>query len=340
MTADQVLTPQGVDSDAGLDQALRPRNFVEFVGQRGLVENLSVYIQAARERGEPLDHLLLSGLPGLGKTTLANIVARELAVECRVTSGPALTRPGDLAGILTGLSRGDLLFIDEIHRLPAAVEEYLYAAMEDFSIDILIDQGPSARSVRVPLPRFTLVGATTREGLLSAPFRSRFGLLEKLDLYPPEDIAEIVRRSASRLSVAIDEDSVGSVSRVSRGTPRVANRLVKRLRDFAQVEGGGRISSDICENALRRLGIDEQGLVETDRRILRALHRAGASPVGLKTLAVAVGEEQETIEDVYEPFLITEGWLVRTPRGRTLTDRAFRWFEEREGTPRHDGRLF
>jgi Holliday junction DNA helicase RuvB len=338
---DPVLSPEGAEADGSLDQALRPRSFDEFVGQKALLENLRVYIRAAQGRGEPLDHVLLSGLPGLGKTTLANLIAKELGVECRATSGPALVRPADLAGILTNLAKGDLLFIDEVHRLPAPVEEILYSAMEDFAIDILIDQGPSARSVRVPLQRFTLVGATTREGMLSAPLRGRFGLLEKLDLYPPSDIEEIVRRSSARLGVAIDEKALTRVARVSRGTPRVANRLVKRLRDFAQVTAGGRITEAVGADGLRRLQIDDHGLCETDRRILTALHRAGGGPVGLKTVAVAVGEDEMTIEDVYEPFLLTEGWLLRTPRGRRLTDRAAAWLGKNRERPGADqGTLF
>jgi Holliday junction DNA helicase RuvB len=338
---DPVLRPEGDDSDGSLDQALRPRSFDEFVGQSALLENLRVYIRAAQGRGEPLDHVLLSGLPGLGKTTLANLIAKELGVECRSTSGPALVRPADLAGILTNLARGDLLFIDEIHRLPASVEEFLYSAMEDFAIDILIDQGPSARSVKVPLQRFTLVGATTREGMLSAPLRGRFGLLEKLDLYPPSDIEEILRRSSARLGVGIDEAPLKRVARVARGTPRVANRLVKRLRDFAQITADGRITDAVGIDALKRLGIDDNGLCETDRRILVALMRAGGGPVGLKTVAVAVGEDTETIEDVYEPFLLTEGWLMRTPRGRRLTDRASEWLGKNRPKPGTDqGSLF
>ncbi|MCG3135568.1 MAG: Holliday junction ATP-dependent DNA helicase RuvB [Planctomycetes bacterium] len=332
MQNDPVLERRAADSsEARLEQSLRPQNLDEFVGQGPLVANLRVYVQAAKGRGEPLDHVLLSGLPGLGKTTLAHILARELGVACRVTSGPALTRPGDLAGILTDIAAGDVLFVDEIHRLPAPVEEYLYSAMEDFAIDITIDQGQSARSVRVPLQRFTLVGATTREGLLSAPFRSRFGLLEKLELYPASELERIVRRTAAHLGTQIDDEAARRVSRCSRGTPRIANRIMKRLRDFAEVEGSRGITTDVAERSLARLGIDAHGLGTTDRKILVSLERAGGGPVGLKTIAVAVGEDEETVEDVYEPFLVTEGWILRTPRGRKLTDRAAAWLESERG---------
>jgi Holliday junction DNA helicase RuvB len=324
--SEPVLDRRPDDSDLGLDQALRPRNLDEFVGQTALVENLRVAIRAARERGEVLDHVLLSGLPGLGKTTLAYILAREMEAAIHVTSGPALGKPGDLAGLLSKLDAGEVLFVDEIHRLAAPVEEILYSAMEDGAVDVVIDAGMAARSVRFQLKPFTLVGATTREGLLSSPFRSRFGFLEKLDLYPSEDLERIVRRTAGHLGSTMEDAAVARVARVARGTPRIANRLVKRLRDFAQVEGKGVVTAALAESTLRRLGIDENGLVETDRRILRALGRGGG-PVGLKTVAVAVGEDEETVEDVYEPFLLTEGWITRTPRGRRLTERAVRWLE-------------
>ncbi len=339
MTSEAFLRADGDEADVGLDLALRPRNFDEFVGQRALVDNLSVFIQAAQGRGEPLDHVLFSGLPGLGKTSLAYIIAREMAAECRATSAPALARPADLAGILTNLQRGDVLFIDEIHRLSRVVEEYLYAAMEDFEIDIVIDAGPSARSVKVPLPQFTLVGATTREGQLGAAFRSRFGHLEKLQIYGTEDLAEIVRRSAVRLQVEVERDASEEIARRARGTPRVANRLVKRARDFAQVRADGRITREVATTALERLGIDANGLGDTDRLLLLALHRAGR-PVGVKGLAVALGEEQETVEDVYEPFLMTEGWILRTPRGRCLTERGERWAVAAEPPAPGAGQLF
>jgi Holliday junction DNA helicase RuvB len=309
--------------DLKLDRRLRPRTFDEFVGRTAIKENLRVYVRAARERGEPLDHILFSGSPGLGKTTLSHIVAREMGAELRATSGPVLERPIDLAGVLTKLEEGDVLFIDEVHRLSASVEEYLYGAMEDFRIDILIDSGPHARSVKIELPRFTLIGATTREGLLTGPFRSRFGILEKIDLYPPEELKEIALRSARLLTVEIDPPAAETIARRARGTPRVVNRFLARIRDFAQVEGDGSIRLETAEAGLKRLGVDEVGLDATDRAILRCLTDGGGGPMGLKTISVVVGETEDTIEDVYEPFLIRSGFVAKTPKGRVATPRAF-----------------
>jgi Holliday junction DNA helicase RuvB len=296
--------------------SLRPRTFDRFVGQRQVVENLQLALAAAKARGEPLDHLLLSGLPGLGKTTLAAIVAREMGTNLHVTSGPALVRPADLVGIVTNLEDKDFLFIDEVHRLPRPVEEKLYGAMEDFVIDIVLDQGPAARSLRLATKRFTLVGATTREGLLGAPFRARFGLQEKLDLYPASDLATILLRSAEALQVKLDPEAAGFVAARSRGTPRVANRFLRRIRDLAQERYGNVIDLEVAAEGLERLGVDEHGLCTLDRRILATLLKHGGGPVGLKTIAVAVGEEERTIEDVYEPYLIRQGLLRRTPQGR------------------------
>jgi Holliday junction DNA helicase RuvB len=309
------------------DGSLRPRSFDEFVGQARTVANLRTWIEAARRRGAPLDHVLLSGPPGLGKTTLAHLVAGELGHTLRVTSGPALERAGDLVGLLTSLQAGDVLFVDEIHRLPRAVEEYLYAAMEDLAVDVVIDQGPAARSVRLSLAPFTLVGATTREGLLSHAFRSRFGVLEKLQPYPADEIEQILRRSAQRLTSPLDDAAAAVLATRSRGVPRIANRLLRRMRDLAEL-GGGVIDAATVQRGLTMLGIDALGLEDMDRRLLGALAALGGGPAGLRALAIAVGEEEDTIELVYEPHLLRLGFLLRTPRGRQLTDAARRHLGE------------
>ncbi len=302
-----------------LENALRPRSFAEFRGQERVTRNLAVAIGAARQRGETLDHLLLSGPPGLGKTSLARIVAAELGSRLVTATGPALERPRDLVGILTQLERGDVLFIDEVHRVPAAVEEYLYSAMEDFQVDFTIDQGPHARVLPLSLEPFTLVGATTREGLLSAPFRSRFGLFERLEPYPVADLVHILLRSAGLLGVEIEPAAARLIAERSRGTPRIANRFLRRARDLAQVSGSARLTAALAADALARLGVDEHGLEEMDRRILRCLASAGGEPVGLKTIAAAVSETEDTIEEVFEPHLLRSGFVLKTARGRTLT---------------------
>jgi Holliday junction DNA helicase RuvB len=317
----EIITP----NDKEFEKQLRPLSFGDFKGQKQVIENLVVFVTAAKQRGEALDHVLLHGPPGLGKTTLATIIANELQVNLRVTSGPVLDKPGDLAGLLTNLQEGDVLFIDEIHRLSPVVEEYLYSAMEDFQIDIMIDKGPSARSVQLTLNNFTLIGATTRSGLLTSPLRARFGIKFHLEYYDHEILTGIVKRSAGILNVKIDEEAAVEIARRSRGTPRIANALLRRVRDFAQVKGSGEIDIDITKYGLRALNIDQHGLDEMDNRILSVIiDKFNGGPVGLTTISTAVGEESGTIEEVYEPFLIKEGYLKRTPRGREATEHAYK----------------
>ena len=316
----RIVASESLSEDSDIELSLRPKTLREYIGQPKVKENLSVYIEAARGRGEPLDHVLLYGPPGLGKTTLAGIIANEMGVNLRVTSGPAIERPGDLAALLTNLGENDILFIDEIHRLSRAVEEVLYPAMEDYSLDIIIGKGPSARSIRIDLPRFTLVGATTRAGQLTAPLRDRFGMMLRLELYSPEDLCTIILRSAGVFNIDCDPEGAMELARRSRGTPRIANRMLKRVRDFAQVLGDGVITRDIAATALSRLEIDELGLDAIDRRMLRTIiTHYGGGPVGVETLAAAIGEEAVTLEDVYEPYLMQIGFLSRTPRGRCVT---------------------
>ncbi|HKZ21995.1 MAG TPA: Holliday junction branch migration DNA helicase RuvB [candidate division Zixibacteria bacterium] len=325
---DRITQPIQHIEEQELDLTLRPQGFDEFVGQEKLKENLKIFISAAKKRKEHLDHALFYGPPGLGKTTLAHIIAHEMGVDVKSTSGPVLEKAADLAGILTNLNDKDILFIDEIHRLSHVVEEYLYPAMEDFTLDIMIEKGPAARSIKLPLKKFTLIGATTRAGLLTSPLRSRFGVVGRLDYYNADDLLKIVLRSAKILNITIDEAGANEIAGRSRGTPRVANRLLRRVRDFAQVKAKGKINKEISENALRMLDVDQLGLDEMDKKILETIAmKFNGGPVGISTLAVAVGEEADTIEEVYEPFLIQEGLLHRTPRGREVTDRAYKHLE-------------
>ena len=327
-------------AERDFENALRPPKFADFSGQTKVVENLEVFVEAAKYRGEPLDHTLLHGPPGLGKTTLSNIIANELGVGFKLTSGPVLDKPGDLAGILTSLDANDVLFIDEIHRLSPVVEEYLYSAMEDFRIDIMIDKGPSARSIQIDLNPFTLIGATTRSGLLTAPLRARFGINLHLEYYEPEVLARIIKRSASILNVPIDNEAAIELARRSRGTPRIANALLRRVRDFAQVKGDGRIDTTISRLSLTALNIDQYGLDEIDNKILLTIiDKFKGGPVGVSTIATAIGEDSGTVEEVYEPFLIMEGFIKRTPRGRVATELAYQRFGRNifKSTARHPG---
>jgi Holliday junction DNA helicase RuvB len=327
MTDERLLAGARVSDDAQYEAGLRPRSLDEYIGQERVRENLHVSITAARQRGEALDHVLLYGPPGLGKTTLATVIANELGVPIRPTAGPVIEKPGDLAAMLTNLQEREVLFIDEIHRMAPAIEEILYPAMEDYELDIVIGQGPGARSVKVPVQRFTLIGATTRTGLLTSPLRARFGIVHRLDYYTDQDLYEIVKRSARILGVDIDDDAAHELAKRSRGTPRVANRLLRRVRDYAQVRADGGITHDVSLRALQLLEVDEHGFDEIDRRLLRTIiEKFNGGPVGVASLAAAMSEERDALEDIYEPFLIQLGFIDRTPRGRVATARAYEYF--------------
>ena len=339
MSDDRLISASRVDEDAQYEAGLRPRVLDDYIGQDRVRENLQVSIAAARQRQEALDHVLLYGPPGLGKTTLAYVIGNEMGVPVRATAGPVLEKPGDLAAILTNLGKHEVLFIDEIHRLSPTIEEILYPAMEDYELDIVIGQGPSARSVKVPLQKFTLIGATTRAGLLTSPLRARFGIVHRLEFYGPSDLEEIVRRSARILGVPTDDEAAGEIARRSRGTPRIANRLLRRVRDYAQVRASGSITMDVALAALKMLEVDEYGFDEIDRKLLRTIiDKFGGGPVGVNSIAAAISEEKDAIEDIYEPFLIQIGFLDRTPRGRVATPRAYGYFGLQ--APGRDSRLW
>ena len=341
MTDDRMMTAARVDDDAQYEAGLRPRKLDDYIGQDRIRENLHVAIAAAKQRGEPLDHVLLHGPPGLGKTTLAFIIGNEMGVPVRATSGPAIEKPGDLVGIVTNLAEKEVLFIDEIHRMPPSVEEILYPALEDYEVDIVIGQGPSARTVKMRLERFTLIGATTRTGLLTSPLRSRFGIVHRLEFYTPADLEEIVRRSAKILNVPIEDAAAAEIAGRARGTPRIVNRLLRRVRDYAQVRADGAITLEVARKGLGLLEVDEHGFDEIDRKLLRTIiDKFSGGPVGLNTIAAAISEEKDAIEDIYEPFLIQAGFLDRTPRGRVATLRAYDYFGLDAPTERRDSRLW
>jgi len=324
MTLEREISPQQREDDAYYDKSLRPRTFREYIGQHAVKENLEVFVMAARKRKEALDHILFCGPPGLGKTTLAHIIANELQVNIQMTSGPAVEKKGDLAGILSNLQERDVLFIDEIHRLNPAIEENLYPAMEDYQFDIVIGEGPHARNIKLPLPRFTLIGATTRTGLLTSPLRDRFGIIQRLEYYEPEDLKAIVKRSSDIMKIAVHEEAALEIARRSRGTPRVANRILRRVRDYAEVRGSGVVDMAITQFALEKLEVDQLGLDKMDRKYLSTLiDKFGGGPVGIETMSAALSEEKDTLEDVYEPYLLQQGFIQRTPRGRVATKKSY-----------------